>query len=425
MSLCVTLDVTNQPVLIIGGGKVALRKARLFLKEGAQVSILASTFLPDFTTMPVTCITKEYETRDLGSAFFVLAASDCVRVNEQVVLDANRQGKLSMSVHGDSFANTNILVSEVSEEFQLALSTNKGYPAMNQVMLQDVIDYADRKYTKRLHLLKQLRPLLLANPKVENKECILRYLAHADEDILTFLFDAISRKQCVLLCFHGVKRCTGIVEITNFLKEVAPQLPECAVSFAYISPSVVEEVNKNHVEVMDLPRMIPILEMFEVAVTLYPMLFQEGRYYNQICAYQSKFVHIEKLPFASKSTMRELLETCSNVYGKEHTIILLYHSSRTGKFASLLSQLQHEFKNMIFLHEAQELITPIPLQEKEIVIFPLYMLKGMHMKKDIHTDSLLIQQFLQQQQPILTHQESCLTQKDIRSLFMKKLLRDV
>ncbi len=39
--LPVFLRVSGQPVLVVGGGEVALRKAEWFLKAGAQVTVVA------------------------------------------------------------------------------------------------------------------------------------------------------------------------------------------------------------------------------------------------------------------------------------------------------------------------------------------------------------------------------------------------
>ena len=41
--LPVFLRVSDQPVLVVGGGEVALRKAEWFLKAGARVTVVAPT----------------------------------------------------------------------------------------------------------------------------------------------------------------------------------------------------------------------------------------------------------------------------------------------------------------------------------------------------------------------------------------------
>ena len=47
------LDLKDRPVLVVGAGKVALRKTRGLLEAGARVTVIAPDWESDFETLPV------------------------------------------------------------------------------------------------------------------------------------------------------------------------------------------------------------------------------------------------------------------------------------------------------------------------------------------------------------------------------------
>ena len=56
MSVAVALHLRGQKVLIVGGGKVALRKAEQFIQEQAEVTVLAFTFVAGFDALALRLI---------------------------------------------------------------------------------------------------------------------------------------------------------------------------------------------------------------------------------------------------------------------------------------------------------------------------------------------------------------------------------
>src|SRR3954467_4702123 len=69
------LDVTDRPVVIVGGGAVAVRKARGLLNAGAtRVTIVASEFHADLPS-GVHRMAERYEPRHLEGAELVFAAT--------------------------------------------------------------------------------------------------------------------------------------------------------------------------------------------------------------------------------------------------------------------------------------------------------------------------------------------------------------
>ncbi|MBW2941485.1 siroheme synthase CysG [Zhongshania aquimaris] len=88
-------DVRNKPCLLIGGGQVALRKARLLCKAGAKLRLVAHDILPELSTLCLNtggeCIRGDYADHLLDDVFLVVAATDDHALNSQVSADCHQR----------------------------------------------------------------------------------------------------------------------------------------------------------------------------------------------------------------------------------------------------------------------------------------------------------------------------------------------
>ncbi|MFA7553243.1 MAG: siroheme synthase CysG [Spongiibacteraceae bacterium] len=85
----------NKPCLIIGGGQVALRKARLICKAGAIVHVVARDIVPELQQLIANnagvCRQGDYHESDLSGKFLVVAATSDAELNAQVSMDAHQR----------------------------------------------------------------------------------------------------------------------------------------------------------------------------------------------------------------------------------------------------------------------------------------------------------------------------------------------
>src|SRR6476469_4414623 len=77
-------DMEGHRAVVIGGGKVALRKVRGLLEAGARVTVIAPRFHPDFDALPVDRIEREFQDQDAGGAALLFAATDHRDVNQRI-----------------------------------------------------------------------------------------------------------------------------------------------------------------------------------------------------------------------------------------------------------------------------------------------------------------------------------------------------
>ena len=104
----IELNLEGRNVLVVGGGRIALRKVKTLLPTGARITVVAPQFDPEFKSLDslttpdsrmtgsaqkdsltsVTLIKRAYEPLDLRGIFMVFICTDQPTVNAQVSNDA-------------------------------------------------------------------------------------------------------------------------------------------------------------------------------------------------------------------------------------------------------------------------------------------------------------------------------------------------
>ncbi len=84
----VVLDLTGVPVLLVGGGNIASRKAEGLLQAGARLTVVAPAVLPALAAAAAEVRERRYGAADLDGHQLVMTATDDPAVNAQVATDA-------------------------------------------------------------------------------------------------------------------------------------------------------------------------------------------------------------------------------------------------------------------------------------------------------------------------------------------------
>ena len=94
------MELSKQPVLLVGGGEVAERKLDLLLKANAKLTIVSPEFTDYISELinnnqNITAISSDYKKEHMKNSFaFVIAATNDESLNEQIAKQANSQGIL-------------------------------------------------------------------------------------------------------------------------------------------------------------------------------------------------------------------------------------------------------------------------------------------------------------------------------------------
>jgi len=136
------LDLTDQPVVVVGAGNVATRKVRTLLGAGARVTIIspkANTVLrPLIRRKRVRWIRRTYRRGDLRGAQLVVAATNGPAVNELVCAEAKRRRLLVNCITPPSAGNF-IVPSQVRRGgITVAISTGGASPAFAKRLRRDL-----------------------------------------------------------------------------------------------------------------------------------------------------------------------------------------------------------------------------------------------------------------------------------------------
>ncbi|MBA4373250.1 MAG: siroheme synthase [Thermodesulfovibrio sp.] len=135
----VFLNLQDKKVVIVGGGKIAERKALALIKAGASVTVVS----PDLTSRlmqlrdrkSIQHVSRLYRKKDIQGAFVVIAATDSTEINSRVSKDA--EGLVNVV---DVPPLCNFIAPSVIQRgaFTLAISTSGASPALAKTIRKEL-----------------------------------------------------------------------------------------------------------------------------------------------------------------------------------------------------------------------------------------------------------------------------------------------
>jgi len=126
----IMLDLTDVSVLVVGGGRVALRKVEGLLRAGAAVTVVAPSVSDGFRDLGVRIVERAYESGDLDGVRLVITATDVPNVNAAVAEESTRRGIWVNSA--DDPANCSFTLPAVARDgaVTVAVGTGGASPAL-------------------------------------------------------------------------------------------------------------------------------------------------------------------------------------------------------------------------------------------------------------------------------------------------------
>ena len=126
----IMLDLGGIPVLVVGGGTVALRKIEGLLNAHADVSVVAPVVVSGIHDLGVRVSARGYESGDLDAVRLVITATDDASVNAQVSREATERGIWVNSA--DDPANCTFTLPAVARDgvVTVAVGTGGASPAL-------------------------------------------------------------------------------------------------------------------------------------------------------------------------------------------------------------------------------------------------------------------------------------------------------
>ncbi len=88
----IVVRLEGRPVLVVGGGVIALRKTEGLLASGATVRVVSPEFVAGFESLAVEQVHRRYEPADLDGAWLVVAATNDPVVQQQIFDECEARG---------------------------------------------------------------------------------------------------------------------------------------------------------------------------------------------------------------------------------------------------------------------------------------------------------------------------------------------
>lgn len=169
----IMVDVENKPCLIIGGGKVAYRKAMELLKYKARIMIIAKEVSNEIVRLidenRIVFLGKEYDSAFLDKVFFVIAATNDKEANNKILKQCNEKNILVSSVD-NSKESSFIQPSKMKNgDITIAVSTGGKSPILSKIIRNKVENIIDDSYGEYLEILGEFRKKALAEIYDEEK----------------------------------------------------------------------------------------------------------------------------------------------------------------------------------------------------------------------------------------------------------------
>lgn len=155
------LNIQDKKCVVIGGGKVALRKIKILLTSGAKVAVISPEVHPELKQLAenglIQLIQKEFEQGDLEDAVFVFETTDIKDINRKVVEESRRIGAL-VNVADDPALSDFILPSFFRRGgLTIAVSTSGKSPALARKIRTRLEQIFGEEYAILLSLIEEVR----------------------------------------------------------------------------------------------------------------------------------------------------------------------------------------------------------------------------------------------------------------------------
>jgi siroheme synthase-like protein len=155
------LDINAKKCVVVGGGKVALRKVKSLLEYGADVEVISPYLCSEMNTLvenqSIGVVRKSYQTGDLHGAFLVIAATDNSDINTDIVKECRETGVL-VNVVDNAEESDFILPSSLRRgNITIAVSTSGKSPALSRKIRTHLESNFGEEYASLVLLIEEVR----------------------------------------------------------------------------------------------------------------------------------------------------------------------------------------------------------------------------------------------------------------------------
>lgn len=159
------VELEDKDVLIVGGGKVAYRKAKVMLEFGGRVSLVSPDFLDEFKIMlevykdsySLNLIEDKYKQKYIIDKFMVIAATSSREINRQVIDDCKESGILVNNVDGRKDSDFITPAIYKNDNLTISISTGGSFPYLSKKIRREIESQYKKYNAEYLSVLEEVR----------------------------------------------------------------------------------------------------------------------------------------------------------------------------------------------------------------------------------------------------------------------------
>lgn len=157
------IDLSQKSIVIVGGGKIATKRASTLIEYCADVHIVSpiiSTTLKELLDNEnITWSQKEFEPQDVEHADFVVIATNNNEVNTKVLESVPPH---ALCNHASKAQVGNVTIPSILKRGKLSISvsTNGASPKLSKKMISKISDMYDESYEMYIDFLYESRQLI-------------------------------------------------------------------------------------------------------------------------------------------------------------------------------------------------------------------------------------------------------------------------
>ncbi|NCZ70033.1 MAG: bifunctional precorrin-2 dehydrogenase/sirohydrochlorin ferrochelatase [Acidimicrobiia bacterium] len=130
----VNLNLAGKPVLVVGAGRIALRKTEQLLACDANVTVLAPTVHEGFESLPVNVVRREYASNDVAGFRLVITATANRDVDQLIHDEAEALGIWVNSADDPDRCTFTLPATVRRGELLITISTAGASPALSSYL---------------------------------------------------------------------------------------------------------------------------------------------------------------------------------------------------------------------------------------------------------------------------------------------------
>ena len=165
------LDVVNRLAVIVGGGAVALRKAKGLIEAGAlRIRMVSPSFHEEIPGI-VEKVVARFEAKHLEGAGLVFAATDSSAINDAVIREAHRRGILSSRADSDQDEPGDFTTPAITRQGPVVITVSTtGAPALAKMIRDELATHVNPEWCKMAEAMQILRPKLLDSTQLNEEQ---------------------------------------------------------------------------------------------------------------------------------------------------------------------------------------------------------------------------------------------------------------